>query len=79
MIPLDHVVAVEPGRPDTASAEGTIAAISRAVAAVRQGKAGALVTNPIAKAVLYKAGFSHPGHTEYLAHLAADGGVLHVR
>jgi 4-hydroxythreonine-4-phosphate dehydrogenase len=75
VIPLGHVVAVEPGRPDTASAEGTIAAISRAVAAVRQGKAGALVTNPIAKAVLYKAGFSHPGHTEYLAHLAAEGGV----
>jgi len=29
------------------------------------------VTNPIAKSVLYRAGFRHPGHTEYLAELAA--------
>ena len=26
-----------------------------------------MVTNPIAKAVLYQAGFQHPGHTEFLA------------
>ena len=30
----------------------------------------AVVTNPIAKSVLYEAGFSHPGHTEFLAELA---------
>jgi 4-hydroxythreonine-4-phosphate dehydrogenase len=30
------------------------------------------VTNPIAKHVLYEAGFRHPGHTEYLASLAVD-------
>jgi len=41
---------------------------------VRNGRAGAVVTNPIAKSVLYRAGFRHPGHTEYLAELAADGG-----
>jgi 4-hydroxythreonine-4-phosphate dehydrogenase len=28
------------------------------------------VTNPIAKSVLYDAGFTHPGHTEFLAELA---------
>lgn len=43
----------------------------RAVAAVRAGDAGAVVTNPIAKHVLTAAGFSHPGHTEFLATLAA--------
>lgn len=75
IIPLEHAVATEPGRPDPASATGTIEAIDRAVAAVRQGQAAALVTNPIAKSVLYAAGFAHPGHTEYLAHLAADGGT----
>jgi 4-hydroxythreonine-4-phosphate dehydrogenase len=32
------------------------------------------VTNPIAKSVLYAAGFGHPGHTEFLAHLAAVDG-----
>ncbi|PTM43199.1 4-hydroxythreonine-4-phosphate dehydrogenase PdxA [Bosea sp. 124] len=74
VIPLDEAVTAEPGRPDPATAPGTIASIARAVAAVRQGRAGAVVTNPIAKSVLYAAGFAHPGHTEYLAHLAADGG-----
>ena len=38
------------------------------------GRAGAVVTNPIAKSVLYRAGFRHPGHTEFLAELAATGG-----
>jgi 4-hydroxythreonine-4-phosphate dehydrogenase len=33
-----------------------------------------VVTNPIAKGVLYRAGFEHPGHTEFLAELAAAGG-----
>jgi len=28
------------------------------------------VTNPIAKSVLYSAGFPHPGHTEFLADCA---------
>jgi 4-hydroxythreonine-4-phosphate dehydrogenase len=37
-------------------------------------RAGAVVTNPIAKSVLYRAGFRHPGHTEFLAELAANGG-----
>ncbi len=74
VIPLDETVVTEPGRPDPATAAGTIASISRAVAAVRKGQAGAVVTNPIAKSVLYAAGFAYPGHTEYLAYLAADGG-----
>ena len=34
------------------------------------GRASAVVTNPIAKSVLYRAGFRHPGHTEFLAELA---------
>jgi 4-hydroxythreonine-4-phosphate dehydrogenase len=64
----------QPGKPDGTSAQAAIAAIDRAVELVRAGKAAAVVTNPIAKAVLYEAGFAFPGHTEYLAHLAAGGG-----
>jgi 4-hydroxythreonine-4-phosphate dehydrogenase len=37
---------------------------------VAEGSAAALVTNPIAKDVLYAAGFLHPGHTEFLGELA---------
>ncbi|MDP3409577.1 4-hydroxythreonine-4-phosphate dehydrogenase PdxA [Bosea sp. (in: a-proteobacteria)] len=75
VIPLVETTHVEPGRPDPETAAGTIAAITRAVAAVQDGHAGAVVTNPIAKSVLYAAGFAHPGHTEFLAHLAAKGGT----
>jgi 4-hydroxythreonine-4-phosphate dehydrogenase len=64
----------EPGRPDETSAEAALSSIRLAVSDVTAGKAGAVVTNPIAKNVLYRAGFRHPGHTEFLAELAAKGG-----
>ncbi|TPM51008.1 4-hydroxythreonine-4-phosphate dehydrogenase PdxA [Mesorhizobium sp. B2-3-2] len=60
-----------PGQPDPANAAGIIEAIDRAVAASLAGDAAAVVTCPIAKKPLYDAGFRFPGHTEYLAHLAA--------
>jgi 4-hydroxythreonine-4-phosphate dehydrogenase len=63
-----------PGQPDDASASVVLASIRRAVDDVRRGRAGAVVTNPIAKSVLHRADFRHPGHTEFLAELAADGG-----
>ena len=63
-----------PGQPDDTSANAAIASIRQAVGDVAAGRAGAVVTNPIAKSVLYRAGFRHPGHTEFLAELAATGG-----
>ena len=74
VLPLAHRAAVEPGRPSPESAAGTIEAIERAVTLAREGSVAAVVTNPIAKHVLRSAGFPHPGHTEFLAALAADGG-----
>jgi 4-hydroxythreonine-4-phosphate dehydrogenase len=67
-------VTAAPGRPDETSAPAAIASIRNAVADVVAGRAAAVVTNPIAKSVLYRAGFSHPGHTEFLAELAAEPG-----
>ncbi|UPJ55719.1 4-hydroxythreonine-4-phosphate dehydrogenase PdxA [Bradyrhizobium sp. 192] len=64
----------EPGKPDASSAPAALASIRQAVTDVREGRAGAVVTNPIAKSVLYRAGFRHPGHTEFLAELAAKDG-----
>jgi 4-hydroxythreonine-4-phosphate dehydrogenase len=60
------------GRPDESSPGAAIESIRRAVSHVINGQAAALVTNPIAKAVLYRAGFAEPGHTEYLATLARE-------
>ena len=74
IVPLGLTVAAEPGRPDPTSAPGTLRSIEAAVEYVRAGRAGAVVTCPIAKHVLYGAGFPHPGHTEYLAALAAEAG-----
>jgi 4-hydroxythreonine-4-phosphate dehydrogenase len=65
-------VSAEPGRPDSTSAPAAIAAIRRAVADVYAGAASAVVTNPVAKNVLYQSGFAEPGHTEYLAKLAEE-------
>jgi 4-hydroxythreonine-4-phosphate dehydrogenase len=61
-----------PGKPDQTSAPAAIASIDRAVEHVLAGEAAAVVTNPVAKSVLYKAGFADPGHTEYLARLSFD-------
>jgi 4-hydroxythreonine-4-phosphate dehydrogenase len=72
VVPLTQAVTAEPGKPDASSAPAAIASIRRAVADVVQGRAAAVVTNPIAKAVLYRDGFTDPGHTEYLARLAAE-------
>ena len=69
-----HAAAALPGQPDSTSAGAATASIRQAVADVIAGRASAVVTNPIAKSVLYRAGFRHPGHTEYLAELAATGG-----
>jgi 4-hydroxythreonine-4-phosphate dehydrogenase len=79
VVPLGMSVPAEPGRPDPATAQATITSISRAVALVQNGQAAALVTNPIAKHVLYEAGFAHPGHTEFLAVLATEPGALPIR
>jgi 4-hydroxythreonine-4-phosphate dehydrogenase len=59
-----------PGQPDARNARHVVRAIDRAVEFVKSGRASSLVTNPIHKGVLYETGFRHPGHTEYLAHLA---------
>jgi 4-hydroxythreonine-4-phosphate dehydrogenase len=68
-----------PGEPDPVNAGATIAAIERGVAAVRAGAASALVTLPIAKAVLHTADFGFPGHTEFIAHLTKDDPWPHAR
>src|SRR5581483_5084755 len=44
----------------------------KAVADVLAGRASAIVTNPVAKNVLYRSGFAEPGHTEFLARLAQE-------
>jgi 4-hydroxythreonine-4-phosphate dehydrogenase len=72
IVPLAERATAAPGRPDETSTSVSLASIQRAVRDVVDGRASAIVTNPIAKAVLYRAGFTDPGHTEYLARLAHE-------
>ncbi|MGY6570273.1 MAG: 4-hydroxythreonine-4-phosphate dehydrogenase PdxA [Salinarimonas sp.] len=72
VMPLVNQVRARPGKPDPADAPAVIESIERAVALARAGEASCVATNPIAKHVLYEAGFHHPGHTEFLAALCAD-------
>src|SRR6185503_13345813 len=61
VVSLGLPATAEPGRPDASSAPAAIASIDRAVADVLDGAAAAVVTNPVAKSVLYKSGFAEPG------------------
>lgn len=74
IVTTGEVATAEPGLPDDRSAAAALASIRKAASDVLAAQAGAIVTNPIAKKVLYGAGFTHPGHTEFLAELAASGG-----
>jgi len=79
LVPLDVAVTSAPSKPDASSAPAVITSIRRAVEHVMAGRAAAVVTNPVAKNVLYRSGFAEPGHTEFLARLAqeATGRVAH--
>ena len=81
VLPVPLAERATAGVPSSKNAGAIIGAIEAAVELTMAGRAAAVVTNPIAKAVLYDAGFGFPGHTEYLADLAAratGGPVLPV-
>jgi 4-hydroxythreonine-4-phosphate dehydrogenase len=70
VVPIGFAVVGAPGCPSAADAPAVIESIRAAVEHVQEGRAAAVVTNPIAKAPLLRAGFPHPGHTEFLGALA---------
>ena len=78
-LPVFHVDGLVPDKPgDMSSLSGkvVIESIRCAVAETLSGTCRAIVTAPIHKGALYKAGFKYPGHTEYLAALCANGGQV---
>ena len=60
------------GEPDVTTADTITQSIRSGVDDVWNGRAAAIVTNPIAKSLLKSAGFKHPGHTEFLAEIAGE-------
>jgi len=72
VVPLAWPQPPEPGKADPRNAPVVIESIRTATGWVREGLAAALVTNPIHKAVLGDAGFTYPGHTEFLASMCPE-------
>lgn len=59
---------INPGQPDRQAGVLQIQSLEAALDAVLQGRAHALCTAPITKAVARSSGWPFPGHTEFLAH-----------
>lgn len=70
VISLKTKVRAVSGRADPATAPATVEAIETAIALTMAGRAAAFVTNPVAKYVLFDAGFQHRGSDEFLASVA---------
>ena len=75
VVQVSAPLGIKPGELTADGARLALATINAGVAAVLSGKASALVTSPIHKANLLDIGFSHPGHTEYLAVCAEREGA----
>jgi 4-hydroxythreonine-4-phosphate dehydrogenase len=56
-----------PGRPSVAGAAVADLALKAAAADVRAGRCDAVVTGPVAKSWMARAGWPHPGQTEFFA------------
>lgn len=79
VLPLKLKAAASPGAPDSNNAATILDSIKKAVTFTLSGDAPAIVTNPIAKSVLYEAGFEHQGHTDFLGALTAHAPYPHPR
>ncbi len=64
------------GKEKKAFGAAAIASVEQAMEAVQRGEAAALVTAPINKASVNKAGYHVPGHTEFLAQKARVNDVV---
>src|SRR3954469_5783296 len=58
---------VPPGKPNDEAGRAQLAYLAAATTAALAGEVAALVTAPISKQWIARAGFAFPGHTEYLA------------
>ncbi len=60
---------LKPGKPDKVCAKAMMTYIEEAVCMAAAGDVDAIVTGPISKEAINKAGYNFHGHTEFLAHL----------
>lgn len=66
-----------PGKPTIEGGNAMVEYIVRAVDMCMKGLLGAMVTCPISKVLMHRAGYSYDGHTQLIAHLTdTDGYVM---
>jgi 4-hydroxythreonine-4-phosphate dehydrogenase len=76
VLALENKVSSVAGTPDPANSAAVVRSVRQAVDLALDGRASGIVTNPIHKETLIKAGFEHPGHTEYLAQIMNAAPVM---
>lgn len=69
VLPISLMAPAIAGQPCVDNAACVLESIYLATTLTLNGHACAMVTNPISKDILHRAGFQHPGHTSYLAEL----------
>ncbi|MEQ9640526.1 MAG: 4-hydroxythreonine-4-phosphate dehydrogenase PdxA [Alphaproteobacteria bacterium] len=74
VLPVSMNAPVVHGKPDPENAPLVIESIEQAVKFALAGDVAGMVTPPIHKAVLLRAGFKHPGHTDFIAELCGAQG-----
>ncbi|NNE39790.1 MAG: 4-hydroxythreonine-4-phosphate dehydrogenase PdxA [Marinicaulis sp.] len=77
--PLDNQVNATAGVAAQENSAAVIKSIERAVRLALDGRASAVVTNPIQKSALSSAGFQFQGHTEFLADLTKNAPMENKR
>jgi 4-phospho-D-threonate 3-dehydrogenase / 4-phospho-D-erythronate 3-dehydrogenase len=65
---LSDVLAVEPGKLDARAGQAAYDAVLTAIRLALDKRIDAIVTAPLQKEALHRAGHDYPGHTELLAH-----------
>ena len=75
VFPISQLIDCEPGCPNSATDQAQLDYIQAVVAAIKKQQIDALVTAPIHKEAIRRAGAVWPGHTEMLADLTSNESV----
>ncbi len=67
---------LNPGVPTVEGGKAMVAAVTKAVDLALQGELEGVVTGPISKALMQRAGYAFEGHTQLLAHLTGARDVV---
>ena len=68
--PINSIAKTEPGKLNTANAEYVLSLLKQATKDSIDGQCNGILTGPISKSVINKAGIKFSGHTEYFAELS---------